>query len=287
MLEYVGPWGEDRAGAEVTGPAVLMSAAFVAATTSGYEIRQELLRRTPQPDGSVRARRERMTVFLAGRRARIAHEDGTATIVRLRSEEMLEVDDLLKCYERKTFDGLRRQWRMLNALLLEQIEGAPPGHPRRAELIDQLTDGPAKWQEIWRLPPGGPRERLLAKYRLPERSPRIEVRTARETKEIGGQECRRYASLEDGKVVDWAYLAAGIRLHPGYYEFMELAGWIGPDLAKGLKRARLLPLESVVHMRDGREIELRTISVAPRELDPSLFEIPEGYTERKAKPGFR
>ena len=73
-----------------------------------------------------------------------------------------------------------------NELYLEQIEGAPLAHPRRAQLIDELTDGPRKWEEIWKLPPGEGRTRLIAKYRLPDEPPVIEVKKSDQTKVVSG-----------------------------------------------------------------------------------------------------
>ncbi len=276
-----------RAEAAVPSVALLAGTVVLAATVRGHKIRQELITRAPRADGTVRVRRERMTVHLAGDKARLGREDGTVTIVRLRPGEIVEIDDLLKSYERKSFKRLRRQWAALNALLLEQIEGTPLGHPRRAELIDQLTDGREKWGEIWKLPEGEGRARLIRKYGLPEKPPKIEVRAAKEIGEIAGRDCRLYEALEDGRVTDLAYLALRIPFDRRYYEFMELAGWIGPELAKGLRRARGLPLRTLMRVRGGGEIELRTESVTRGEFKVSLFEIPDGYKERRPKASFR
>lgn len=277
----------------MTGLAILAGAVLSASTTSGHEIRQELITRTPRSDGTVRVRRERMTVYLAGDKARIEREDGTALVVDLGKGVMVELDTVAKSYKSKTFKQLRGQWEMLNAILLEQIAAIPLGHRYRAELIDDLTDGPEKWGLIYELPAGEPRAALVRKYRLPERPPKIEVRAAKgtkdkETKEIAGQKCRRYEALEDGEVRDWAYVAVELPFDKRYYEFMQLIGWVGRELAKGLEAARGLPLGTIMHVRDGGEIEIRTLSVTPRELDDSLFEVPDGYKERRReKASFR
>jgi hypothetical protein len=231
--------------------------------------------------------RERMTVLLAGDRGRLEREDGTVVVVRLDRQEMVELDLLLRAYERRSFRELREQWRQLNALLLEDIENTPPAHPARAELVDRLDNGPEKWRDIWRLPPGPGRSRLIAKYNLPDEPPEIEVRRTRETRLVAGLECRVYESLEDGRARDRASLAESVPFDRRYYEFMELSGWIGPELAEGLKRARGLPLETTMRRRDGTVIELRTEAVTERELDTSLFEVPEGFRERRRRSTFR
>lgn len=271
----------------MTGLAILAGAVLSASTVSGHEIEQELIERTPRPDGTTRVRRERMTVHLAGDKARIEREDGTALIVDLGKGVMIELDTVVKSYRRRSFKQLREGWETLNAILLDQIADIPLGHPRRAELVDQLTDGPEKWGQIWGLPEGGPRAALVRKYRLPEKPPKIEVRAARETKDIAGQRCRRYEALEDGKVRDWAYVAMRLPFDARYYEFMRLIGWIGRELAKALERVRGLPVRTIMHIRGGGEIEIRTRSIAPRELDASLFEIPPGYKEPRPKASFR
>lgn len=276
----------------MTGLAVLAGAVLSAGTVRGHEISQELIERTPRSDGTTRVRRERMTVYLVRNRARIEREDGTALVVDLDRKVTIKLDTVAKSYKRKTFKQLREQWEMLNAILLEQIAAIPLGHPRRAEFIDRLTDGPEKWDLIYELPEGEPRAALLKKYRLPEKPPKIEVRAAKGTKdngtkEIAAQKCRRYEALENGKVRDWAYVAPALPFDRRYYEFMRLIGWIGRELAKGLEAAKGLPLWTMMHIRGGGEVEIRTLSVTPRDLDASLFEIPDGYKERKRKASFR
>ncbi len=272
----------------MTGLAILAGAVLSASTTSGHEIRQELIERAPRSDGTVRVRRESMTIYLAGKKARIDRQDGTALIVDLDKQVTIELDTVARSYKRLTFKQRRAQWEMLNAILLEQIAAIPLGHRHRAELIDDLTDGPEKWALIYGLPAGEPRAALIKKYRLPEEPPTVEVRAADETKEIASQKCRRYEALEDGKVRDWAYVAVRLPFDKRYYEFMQLIGWIGRELAKGLEAAEGLPLHTIMHIRDGGEVEIRTESVTPRELDEALFEIPAGYRKRqKEKASFR
>jgi hypothetical protein len=267
----------------VSSLAALAAAAAMATTVRGYEIKQTITVRSPDPEQKPRV--TKMTVYIAGDRARLELENGEITIVRLREGEILEIDDLLGCYDRKHFRKLRKQWRTVNALRLEQIEGTPLGHPRRAELVDMLTDGPEKWREIWRLPKGKARAALISKYRLPDNPPKIEVRRTKEKKKVAEVDCQRWESTEDGEVADWAYLAVRIRFDPRYYEFMELMGWIGPELAAALRRVKLLPLESVMNLRDGGTVEIETQSITERGLDASLFEVPEGFKERKSKAG--
>ena len=116
---------------------------------------------------------------------------------------------------------------------------------------------------------------------------------------VAGVECRRYESLENGRATDRARIAEDMPFDRRYYEFMELTGWIGPELAdglrkaKGVKRGKGVPLETTMHFRTGGSVEIRTKSVTPadepagKELDIKLFEVPEGYTERKSKSTFR
>lgn len=272
----------------MTGLALLAGAVLSASTTSGYEIRQELIERSPQPDGTVRVKRRGMTVYLAGDKARIDSEDGTTLIVDLDKEVTIELDTVARSYKKQTFKQRREQWAMLNAILLEQIDAIPLGHRYRAVLIDDLTDGPEKWDLIYQLPEGKARAALLKKYRLPEKPPKIEVKAAEETKEIASQKCRRYEAFEDGKVRDWAYVAVRLPFDKRYYEFMQLIGWIGRELAKGLEAVKGLPLHTIMHIRDGGSIEVRTESLTPRELDDALFEIPDGYKPQpKEKASFR
>ena len=271
-----------RTEAQVSGLAAIATAVAMAATVRGYEIKQTLTARSPVADEKPP---EVMTVYLAGDRARLEHkESGEITIVRLREGEILEIDDLLGCYDRKLFRKLRKQRQMQNALLLEQIAGTP-SHLERAELIENLQNGPEKWREIWKLPKGEARAALVKNYNLPDKPPRIEVRRTKEKKKVAGVDCQRWESTEDGEVADWAYLAARIRFDPRYYEFMEFVGWVGPELAEGLRRAKRLPLESVMHLHDGGTVEIETQSVTERDLDTALFEVPEGYKERKPKAG--
>ncbi|MHC4202470.1 MAG: hypothetical protein ACYSU0_20965 [Planctomycetota bacterium] len=272
----------------MSGLAVLAGAVLSASTTSGHVILQELIERTPQSDGTTRVRRERMTVYLAGDKARIEREDGTALVVDLGKQVTIELDTVVRSYKRLTFKQRRAQREMLDADVLDQIAAIPLGHPRRAESVDRLTDSPEKWDLIYELPAGEPRAALLRKYRLPEEPPKVEVRAAEETKEIAAQKCRRYEALEDGKVRDWAYVAVRLPFDKRYYEFMQLVGWIGRELAKGLEAASGLPLHTIMHVRDGGEIEIRTESVTPRELDEALFDVPDGYRKRqKEKASFR
>ncbi len=270
----------------MSGLATLATIAVMASTVRGYEIKQTLTTRSADTTKKPRPPTV-MTVYVAGDKARIEFDNGEVTIVRLREGEIFEIDDLLGCYDRKLFRKLRAQWRTLNALRLEQIEGTPLGHPRRAELVDMLTDGPAKWREIWKLPKGKARAALIKKYYLPDKPPKIEVRRTKETKRIAKVDCLRWESTNDGKVADWAYLAVRIRFDARYYEFMELMGWIGPDLASALRRAKRLPLESVMHLRDGGTVTIETQSVKQRNLDTSLFEVPKGFKERKSRAGIK
>ena len=267
------------------GLATLAAAVALAATVQGYEIKQTLIARSPVVDGKVRVRRQKMTVYLAGDKARLELDNGEITIVRLREGEILEIDDLLGCYDRKLFRKLRAQWKTVNALRLEQIEGTPLGHWRRPQLVDMLTDGPEKWREIWELPNGEARAALIKKYNLPDEPPVIKVRRTKDAKKIAGVDCRRWESTENGEVADHAYLAVRIRFDPRYYEFMELMGWIGPELAAALRRVKLLPLETVMKLRDGGTVEIETQSITERGLDASLFEVPKGFKERKSRAG--
>lgn len=257
--------------------------------TRGFELKQVIIRREAFPDGTIRQRRERISVYISGPRARLEEASGDVTIVRLDRSEALQLDLLLKSYKRKTFKELKTQWKTLNALLLEQIAGTPLGHPRRAELVDQLTDGPEKWREIWKLPPGEARSRLIERYGLTPDPPVVEIRPTGKTKNIAGVECLEYASFENGELRDWAYLAQDLPFDRRYYEFMELWGWLGPELAGELAKLRRggLPLATLMRSRGGREIEIFTEELRETNLDADLFELPEGFVEQQSKPAFR
>ncbi len=271
-----------------------------AAGLPGYVLEQEIITRSRRVDGTPREVFERKIVYLAGDRARLEDAmdesfeatSGEPIIVRLGrgsgGGELIQLDDLLESYERKTFKTLRAQWRSLNKLLLEQIAETPPTRiADRADLIDQLTDSEEKWAEIWKLPPGPERRRLIAKYALPPWPPEVSVRATDEKKELLGIECVRYEATENGVVTDSAFIAPKLRFDGRYYEFMELQGWIGKALAEALLKVKGLPLGSSQRYRSGVEIELRTKSIEERELEPLLFEIPADYKERKRKSTFR
>lgn len=281
----------------MTGLATLATVVVMASTVRGYEIKQTIVTRSAViggkivdgkvVGGKVRVTREKMTVYVAGDKARLEFENGEVTIVLLRKGEILKIDDVLESYDRKLFRKLRKQWRMQNTIHLEQIAGTPISHPNRVKLIELLHDSTEKWQEIWKLPEGDARAALIKKYGLPDKPPDIKVQRTRKTKKIAGIDCLRWESTEDGEVADWAWLAVKIRFDPRYYEFMEFVGWISPDLARGLRRAKRLPLESVMHLRDGSTVTIETQSIKERDLDTSLFEVPEDYNERKSRAGIK
>lgn len=259
-----------------------------AAGLPGYVLEQEIITRSRRADGTLREIVERKTVYLAGDRARLEDESPDTLVVRLDRSELFELDDLLESFKRSTFKKLRAQRKSANALLLEQIAETPPTRiADRADLIDELTNGEEKWNEIWKLPPGPERRRLVAKYALPPGPPEVSVRATDEKKELLGIECVRYEATENGVVTDSAFIAPKLRFDGRYYEFMELQGWIGKALAEALSKVKGLPLGCSQRYRSGVEIELRTKSIEEMELDPSLFEIPAGYKERKRKSTFR
>jgi hypothetical protein len=259
-----------------------------AAGLQGYVLEQEIITRTPRADGTLREVVERKTVYLAGDRARLEDDYGEVLIVRLDRSEVIEIDDVMENYERKTFDKLRAQWKSINAQLLEQIEETPPTRVAdRADIVDQFTNGEEKWEQIWGLPEGPERERLVRKYCLPDAPPEVEVSVTDEEKKILDKECVRYEAAEDGVVTDSAWIAVKLRFDARYYEFMELWGWVGKALAEALREVKGLPLGTSMRLRTGVEIELRTKSIREEELDESLFELPTGYVERKKKSGFK
>jgi hypothetical protein len=278
--------------------ALLAGGGVRAATVRGLEVRQTLTTTFPagfvgageaptpgEADGAPRERvaREAKTLYLVRDRARLRDETGEGTlVVRLDRGEVYVLDEMFMSYDRRTFDAMRREWTLRNALQLEQVRALPPDHPDRADIVDLLEDGPEKWREIRALADGPARDALLGKYALPPREPVVEVRASEETKTIAGHECRRYEGLDDGRVTSWAYVAPALPFDPRYYEFMELSQWIGPELAARLRRVRGLPLESAILYRTGVRFELATTSVVERELDESLFDV-EGLTERKTK----
>jgi hypothetical protein len=265
--------------------------AALGATVRGHELSQTLVTRVPLADGTVKECRESFTVSLAGERARLRHENGEDFIVRLDRGEVMQLDVLLRNYRRQTFKELRFAWEERNAQLLEQIEAAPPGHPLRAELIEGLDDGPAKWAQVWKLPAGPPRARLVALYRLPEEPPVVEVRATEESKEVLGIATRRYESLEDGTPTAWAHLAPSLAFNPRYFEFMELQQWITPELAARLQQRSMrragMPLETLVRTRRGVELAVTTTALREAEFDVQIFDVPEGYLEQKRKPAIR
>ena len=277
--------------------AALFASALVALTASaarvrGYVLEQEIITRSRRRDGTFREIVERKTVYLAGERARLDDEYGESLIVRLGRRpgggEVIQLDTILENYERKTFKKLRAHWKSLNALLLEQIEQTPATRlGDRADLVDQLTNSEEKWQLIWKLPEGPERGRLVGKYALPPEPPVVKVRSTEERKKILGKDCCRYEAAENDLVTDSAWIAPELRFDGRYYEFMELWGWIGKALAEALREVGGLPLLTSMRRRTGVEIELRTRSVEERELDPSIFEVPPDYRERKRKSAFR
>ena len=271
--------------------ALVFAAAALGATHSGYELEQQLVTRVPKPDGSFRERRQSFTVSIAKDRARLCYETGEHVIVRLDRGEVIQLDILLKNFKVKSFDDLRRAWEIANEMYLEGIEGAPLNHPRRVQMIDELTDGPQKWAEVWKLPPGEGRAHLIAKYRLPEEPPVIEVRRATETKTICDVETRRYESLENGKPMAWAFLAPSLPFDTRYFEFMELQQWILPELSEKLRERRMrkagMPLETVMMTRSGAEVRVVTKSVTAAEFDDALFRTPADYKEQKTKSSFK
>jgi len=275
----------------LTALAILVGAAVSAAVepapVRGHELRQTVTTREPAADGKERLTRSTMRVYLAGDRARLEEDNGEVTVVRLDRGEVIRLDVLLESYDRKTLKQLRDGWRLENAIQLEQIESVPPNHPRRAQLVDMLTDGPSKWREIWKLPDGPARERLVRKYGLPERPPTVRVRTTEEKRAVAGQECLRYEALEDDRLASWAYVGPGLPFDRRYYEFMEYEGWVGAELAAELRNVRGLPLESVLRYRSGVTVEFTTGDISPRDLAPALFEVPEGYKERESRAGIR
>jgi hypothetical protein len=259
-----------------------------AAELQGYVLEQEIITRSPRADGTLREVVERKTVYLAGDRARLENEYGEALIVRLDRREVIELDDLLMNYVRKTFEKLRAQWQSINAQLLEQVEETPPTRVAdRADIIDQFTHGEEKWQLIWGLPEGPERERLVRKYCLPDSPPEVEVSVTDEKKKILDRECVRYEAAEDDVVTDSAWIAVKLRFDARYYEFMELWGWIGKALSQALREVKGLPLVTSMRLRTGVEIEVRTKSIREETLDASLFEVPAEYIERKRKSGFK
>jgi hypothetical protein len=258
------------------------------ATQSGFELDQELVTRVPQADGTLKERREKFTVLIARDRARMKYASGEHWIIRLDKRHVTELDVLLRSYRTQSFDELKGAWEIANELYLEQIEGAPLAHPRRAELIDELTDGRRKWEEIWKLPSGEGRTRLLAKYRLPEEPPVVEVKRSEETKTVAGVQTQRYESLENGTATTWAYLAPSMDFDARYFEFMEMRSWILPELAaklreRGMRRAGM-PLETFMRTRTNVEVQVVTLAVRAASLDDATFEVPAGYTEQKATP---
>jgi hypothetical protein len=310
MLAWTGPGGDAGVGslgvdrekqivrrhALRTHVTVATLAAFVAlfalsataAGIEGYVLEQEIITRSPRADGTLREVVERKTVYLTSDRARLENEYGEALIVRLDRREVIEIDDVMENYQRKTFDKLKAQWKSINAQLLEQVEETPPARVAdRADIIDQFTNGEEKWRLIWDLPEGPERERMVRKYCLPDAPPEVEVSVTDEKKKILGRECVRYEAAEDDVVTDSAWIAVKLHFDARYYEFMELWGWLGKALAEALPEVKGLPLVTSMRLRTGAEIEVRTKSIREEKLDELLFEVPGKYVERKRKSAFK
>lgn len=262
---------------------VVFLAALPAAKLEGVELKQTLVVERPGPGGAPKESRSPKRVLIAGGRARLEEETGEVTIVRLDRGEVTRLDVLLKCYDRATFKRLRRRWREANSMLLEQIEETPLSHPQRGRLIDELTGGPDKWREVWKLPDGPDRDVLIKKYDLPPEPPEIDIRPAGEEKEIAGARCLKYVAFENGEARDSAWIAPEIAFDRRYYEFMELSGWIGPELARHLNKIRGLPVQTEMLVRGGGRVLVFTSSLRRAAFDEALFEVPPGYTERKAR----
>jgi hypothetical protein len=258
----------------------------------------EVLERTPAgPDGPASESRKEVTVFLDGPRARIEEPSvqsgpgptvDTVSVIRLGTHEVIRLDPDFRSYDRKAFGDPREEWQRLNRMYLDEIEQVPLNQPgRRARLIDELTDGPEKWRQVWALPAGPERKALVEKYRLPEEPPVVELRRTGGRREICGVECVKYEALENGEVTDSAWIAPRLPFDRRFYDFMELWGWLGPELAEMLRGVRGLPLATVKRARDGVEVEITAVALDRRDLDAGLFEPPEGYVERKARSGLR
>lgn len=231
-----------------------------------------------------------MRVVFAKDRARLEITDGirvTTYIVHLGTKEQLvyTIDEESRAYEKKSFTELKNVWLSLNELLLDDIANVPLGHPQRAELIDDLTDGPSKWEEIYKLPDTEHKRELLRRYSLPSEPPSIRVQMQPEPLKRLGYDCRRYISYENDKMRDWAHLVPAISFDRRYLEFMELLGWLTPKLVTELSKAEIigLPIESRIFMRNGDSVEINTLSIKSQKVAKSLFEIPEGYTLRKTR----
>jgi hypothetical protein len=267
--------------------AFLLAAVILGATRSGYELDQVLVNKIPRSDGSMKETRENITVCISGDRARLKQEDGEYLIARLDTDEVFEVDPLTRSYEPGSLKLLATE----DDLIIDQIEGFPPDHPQRAELIDVLYNSPKKWQYIRALPAGEMRSALLQKYGLSEDPPTIVLTKSNEKATVAGIEVERWDSTENGQANAWARLARSIAFDQRYYAFLVHQGWVSPELADLLKEKKMrkagMPLETYIRTRWGAEVMVITKAVREVEFDDDAFLVPDDYTEQKVRSTFR
>jgi len=212
--------------------------------------------------------------------------DGTYLLLDFDKGVLYEVDGLLKSYSEKDIRNFEARWKKANSILLKQIEGVPENHPRRAELIEQLTDGPSKWELIWKMPPGAARDNLIARYNLPPEPPVVSVEKTTEVRDVAGYRCTFYRVLENERLRSFAWVAPDVPLEKDLAEFLKVTGIIEKTIAVELAKVRGFPLEYAMHWRDGRLEHTVSVSSEKKQLPRSFFEIPKDFVKQEARSGW-
>jgi len=237
-------------------------------------------------DDEIPKRTSMQTLYISPGRIRLDNSDGTYQLIDFDKGLLYDVDTLLKSYSERDIRNFEARWQKINSLLLKQIEGVPENHPRRAELVDQLTDGPSKWDMIWKLRDSPAKDALLKKYYLPPKPPVVEVVKTGEKKTIAGYECILYKVMEDGKLRSYAWVAPKVPLEKDLAEFLKVTGIIEETIAKELMKVKGFPIEYGMYWRNGRVEKTVTDSAEKKDKDKSFFEIPEQYVKQAEKKGF-
>jgi len=226
------------------------------------------------------------TLYIAPQRIRLDHTDGSFLLLDFDKDMLYDVDTLLKNYQEKDIRNFEQKWQKANEILLKQVEGVPENHPRRGELIDQLSDGPSKWNMIWKLPAGKAKDDLLAKYNLTPEPPVVTVEKTTEKKLIAGYECQLFRVLENGKLRSFAWVAPDVPLEKDLAEFLRVTGIVEENIAKELSKIRGFPLEYAMFWRDGRLEHTVTAASEKKNLDKDFFEVPKGFVKEQGRSGF-
>ncbi|MBN1809894.1 MAG: DUF4412 domain-containing protein [Planctomycetes bacterium] len=225
------------------------------------------------------------TLSIAPRRIRLDSPDGTYLLLDFDKGVLYEVDGLLQSYTERDIRNFEEKWRKANSMLLRQIEGVPEGHSRRAELIDRLSDGPAKWQMIWKMKDGEKKTELLRKYFLPPAPPKVTVEKTSEKKNIAGYDCVLYRVMEGDQVRSYAWIAPAVPLEKDLAEFLKVTGIIEENIAGELARIKGFPIEYGMYWRNGRVEKTVTTKASKKKTDRGVFDLPENFVKQKTRFG--